>query len=371
MKILVIRAGALGDVILTLPVLRVLREHFPRAHIEVMGYPATLGWIQGQGCVDAIRSIEQGSMASFFVRDGSLPEDLRTYFGRFDWILLYSQDQEGVFSENLRRAGARQVISWPAFSAAGERVHENDHLLKALRGLGIEVDNRTPCIHLTDADRATARIFWEKWRLHDQPVFVIHPGSGGRSKCWMPERFARIGDELVTAYGGTVLVLKGPADEEQVHEMTTYMNTPFIVVEGRPVLEVAGMLERATLFLGNDSGITHLAVGVGAPTITLFGPTDPAVWAPRGDHVVVLHRPVPCAPCTREERLRCPHRRCVEAISVEDVQQAIVRLLDRKRSGRSLLFTAETATTKTAEKTIKKSPRASLREALRTLRALR
>lgn len=337
MKILVIRAGALGDVILTLPVLRVLRAHFPGAHIEVMGYPATLEWIQGQGYVDAIRSIEQGDMAGFFVRDGDLCRDLRAYFGRFDWILLYSQDQAGVFAENLRRTGAVQVIAWPAFPPAGERVHESDHLLRGMvrAGLepaptGIEAEDRIPCVHLTDADRATARALWEQEGLHGPPVFAIHPGSGGRSKCWMPERFARVSEELVNTYGGTVLVVQGPADEEGVHEMATYMNTPFIVVEGRSILEVAGILERSTLFLGNDSGVTHLAAAVGTPTMALFGPTDPAVWAPRGDHVVVLHRPVPCAPCTREERLKCSRRRCLEAISVGEVQQAISELMEHR-----------------------------------------
>ena len=153
MKILVIRAGALGDVVLTLPVLHILRAQFPKAHIEIMGYPTTLEWIRGQGYVDAVQSIEQSGMAGFFLRDGVLPEDLRTYFGAFDGILLYSQDQEGVFAENLRRTGAGQVGTWPAFPPEGERVHETHHLLKGMVGAGfksaltdIEPEDRIPRI---------------------------------------------------------------------------------------------------------------------------------------------------------------------------------------------------------------------------------
>ena len=112
-----IRSGAIGDLVVTLPALRALRGHYPDARLEMMGYPATLELLRGRYYADAVASIDQAGMARFYVPDAQLPEPLVRYFGTFDLILAYVRDPDGVLYRNLRRTGAGQILSFEEMQA--------------------------------------------------------------------------------------------------------------------------------------------------------------------------------------------------------------------------------------------------------------
>jgi heptosyltransferase-2 len=112
-KILVIRGGAIGDFILTLPAISALRQQFPEAYLEVLGYPHIIQLAMAGGLVNEARSIEARALAGFFARNGELEEDLVDYFSEFDLILSYLYDPDEIFKINVSRCSIAQFISGP------------------------------------------------------------------------------------------------------------------------------------------------------------------------------------------------------------------------------------------------------------------
>ncbi|MCK5733474.1 MAG: glycosyltransferase family 9 protein [Candidatus Latescibacteria bacterium] len=326
-RILVIRAGAVGDLIMTLPVLRALRRRFPGAYIEVTGHPHSLALIAGQREIDAVSSINRREAAHLYIPDGPIPEALKRTFGAFDLIVAYVSETEGTLIENLRRTGAKRVIAWPPFP--DRCTHEADHLLEALRPLGVASSENAPELVPTPLDRVFAARFWSTHNLRlDQRVLALHPGSGSPSKCWPPERFARIADWAIESFSAAVLLIAGPADEEARHQTLSRMKGTPVLASDFSLPRLAALLEQCTAFLGNDSGITHLAAAVGTPTVALFGPTNPRIWGPRGGHVKILHHETPCSPCDDRHRRRCSHRICMERIAISEVKEWLLFLMD-------------------------------------------
>ncbi|MFH1008078.1 MAG: glycosyltransferase family 9 protein [Candidatus Latescibacterota bacterium] len=326
-RILVIRAGAIGDLILTLPVLRALRKRFPGAYLEVMGHPHTLALIEGQRVLDAVSSIDQREVAQLCLPDAPITEKLRRTFGAFDLIVAYTADVKGPLIINLQRTGTCRVIAWPPFPT--KRIHEADHLLDALQSLGITSSDHAPGLFPTSLDRVFAAQFFDTHSLcSSRPVLALHPGSGSASKCWPADHFARIADWAIQSLSAAVLLITGPADEKAGIQMLQGMRERPLRVSDSTLPQLAALLQRCSAFIGNDSGITHLAAAVGAPTGALFGPTDPRIWGPRGKTVRVLHHEMDCSPCDTLNRKRCPHRTCMEAIGVQEVAELVLALLD-------------------------------------------
>src|SRR5438445_6252005 len=113
-RILIIRGGAIGDFILTLPGLKALREAYPNAAIEILGYKHIAALAENRFYADAVRSIEYGPLAGFFAKDAELDPDLREYFRSFDLVISYLFDPDGIFEANLRKCGAGRIRSGPA-----------------------------------------------------------------------------------------------------------------------------------------------------------------------------------------------------------------------------------------------------------------
>jgi heptosyltransferase-2 len=109
-RALVVRGGALGDFLLTLPVLHALRACAPASRLEVLAYPAIASLARNSGLVDQVRSIEYGPLAGFFTRGATLDPELQKYFGAFDLVISYLYDPDGIFAENLRASGARRLV---------------------------------------------------------------------------------------------------------------------------------------------------------------------------------------------------------------------------------------------------------------------
>ena len=285
-RILLVRTGALGDVILTLPVLQALRDGAPHARIELLGKPDILA-LAGE-YAGGIHSIDRAEWTPFFVPGGLLPDRPVNRLQATDLVLSYLPDADGTFTANLRRAGAGTVVSFPPHPPPDGSVHIVDHLLRPLAGLGIPACAVRPCVRLTPEDRRAASRLLQDSGLSGVSPLILHPGSGGVSKRWPPERFAGVADRAVQETGLPVLLLSGPADGDLADRVGLHMQTAATVIPALPLTHLAALLECAAVYLGNDSGPTHLAAAVGAPVVALFGPTDPRIWAPRGAGIRVL-----------------------------------------------------------------------------------
>lgn len=276
-RILVIRGGAIGDFILTLPAIGALRERWPRARIEILGYPRILALADRRHYADVVRSIDAAAMASFFVDGGDLHESLADHFASFDLIVSYLYDPDDVFSSNLRRCRVRQLVCG---SAKPETEHAALHFIRPLAALGITVADPVPRVFPSAEDRAFAREF-----LSCSCPVAIHPGSGGEHKVWPADRWAAVIRWLREEMKRDVLLVLGEADDVARRALGP-LKLP--VAENLPLPQLAAALERCACFAGHDSGITHLAAAVGVPVLALFGPTAPAIWAPRGPRVRLL-----------------------------------------------------------------------------------
>src|SRR2546430_6837914 len=125
-RILVIRGGAIGDFVLTLPALKALRDAHPDARIEILGYKHIAALAENRFYAQAVRSIEYGPLSSFFAKDSELPAELADYFASFDLIISYFYDPDRIFESNLRRCGVENLIHGPA------KVGHNDHAARQL-----------------------------------------------------------------------------------------------------------------------------------------------------------------------------------------------------------------------------------------------
>lgn len=284
-RILVIRGGAIGDFVLTLPVIKLLRDRFPSAHIEILGNKHIIALAEKRFYADAIRSIEEGPLARFFAKGAALPAELIAYFSSFDLIVSYLFDSDGIFRENLMRCRIREVIVGPSKLSGHE--HAAIQLARPLEQIGLDLQDPAARIYPTEKDREFARNFLGET---NEPVIALHPGSGSETKNWPIESWCELGEHLF-ATDRRVLVIAGEADEERLRLLeTAWKNKPVQFAKHLPLSHLAALFE-TSLFLGHDSGISHIAAAVGARSIVLFGPTNPDVWAPANPEVVVLRAP--------------------------------------------------------------------------------
>jgi len=283
LKILVIRGGALGDFLLTLPAVAGLRQKWPDAEIEMVANPRFGELVTGPGRVDAVRPIDRPGLAGFFAKGGVLEPDWCDYFSEFDLTVSYLFDPDEIFKSNWRRGGG--TGEYLGIDPTAPAIPAWKHLADPL--LALEV--RPGMSHLLRGEKLAAG---ESSRpTSSVPRIVLHPGSGGVRKCWALEEWI---EELRIWQREQPIELTWLAGEVEANLLQSLpedlCRPPHEVWENRPLPEVFQVLRSADLYLGHDSGISHLAAWSGVPCGLLFGPTDPKIWAPPGSHVRAWHR---------------------------------------------------------------------------------
>lgn len=283
-KILVIRGGAIGDFILTLPAIGLLREAFPAARLEVLGYEHIVSLATAGGFADGSRSIEYGPMGAFFNPRADLDPELCAYFGSFQQVVSFLFDPDGFFSSNLRRCGVKNLIAIsPKIDPEGD--HAVRQLARPLDRLALYLEEAGAVWKPGPAERDFAAGF-----LGDapRPVIAIHPGSGGERKNWPAERWLELAAALAPH---SLMVAGGEADVKVMAAFRAARLPHARFAENLPLPQVGALLAASDLYIGHDSGISHLAAVAGASCLLLFGPTDPDIWAPPHDRVHILSAP--------------------------------------------------------------------------------
>ncbi|MBI3734040.1 MAG: glycosyltransferase family 9 protein [Chloroflexi bacterium] len=283
------RAGAIGDFILTLPALRALRQAFPGCRLALAARADVLPLVEGW-LAEPVIAFDSPLLTPLFVPDSDVPAPLAMLLGEIELAVLWlSEHTAQVVAGNLRRFGARRLIAANPLPAAR---HASDHLLDTLAPLGISIPPLpSPVLSLTPALRARADAFWQTHRLSEQTrVVALHVGSGGERKRWPLDHIIALARKWVSGAGTRALLITGPAERALTGALGDL--PPGVVPLRSPDLAtLAAIIARCHLYIGSDSGITHLAAALGVPTVALFGPTDPLVWGPRGARVSIVQSP--------------------------------------------------------------------------------
>lgn len=278
LNVLLVRAGALGDLLLMRRAIAGLKARghrvsllapFPQAH-------ALLG--PGPAAVDEVLDWGDPAFLPLLAGEDSREPGLAARFAAFGACIAYTRQDHLV--ERLARHIATVIQEPPEPVGA----HAAEWLARPARALGAEPPAVPSDLEATEPEAAQGEAF-----LRDRlaPGFVaIHPGSGASAKNWPTEGFA----SLIEGLGGHPwLLVEGPADVAAVAGLAGQGRC--VPARHLPLRMLGSVLRRAGLFVGNDSGVTHLAAAWGAPTLALFGPTDPATWSPVGRRVAVARSP--------------------------------------------------------------------------------
>lgn len=272
MELLLVRAGALGDLLL---LRRSVAALHAAGHSVSLVAPLAGRVLLGDGAGDVDRLIDWDSAATARVlsgetEDGPLDQALR----RAGAVVAYTRS--AAVADALRGRVARLILHDPSPPGG---VHASRWLAEPLRELGVEAAPMPPTLRFSAAECAAARAITDSL---PERFLAIHPGSGSPAKNWPAVRFASLAHRL--AAGRRWLLALGPADDAAAWAGAV----DAVVARDLPLRVLGTAISQAGLYLGNDSGVSHLAAASGAPTLALFGPTDPAQWAPLGREVRFL-----------------------------------------------------------------------------------
>jgi heptosyltransferase-2 len=355
-RILVVKLADLGDLLTATPALRALRTTFPTARIEALVTPGSSSLLAGSDAVDELIPFDKFSFDRPIGAVAALPAALslgaRLRRRRYDFLVL--------LHHLTTRFGTTKYAALALASGAGERIgldngrgwfltrgfpdhgfgerHEVDYWLGVVGLLGAANSSPRLEIVIPEAAQAAAGRRWTGLRLGGRAA-ILHPGSGAFSlaRRWPTERYAALADRLVDELGLEVAVLAGPApgEPELASRVAGAMRSRAVVVEGiESFQELAGTLKLAELFIGNDSGVMHLAAAVETPVVAIFGPSNHRAWGPyppNSPRHAVVREPLACSPCFhRGHRFGtpqgCPARTCLDLVGVDMVLEAAARV---------------------------------------------
>ncbi|MDP6686091.1 MAG: lipopolysaccharide heptosyltransferase II [Candidatus Omnitrophota bacterium] len=331
-RILVVNVNWLGDTIFATPVFKALRENFPEAYIAVLTHPRCVEILEGNPNINEIILYEEKGRDRHLINRFALISQLKSK--KFDFavilrkslsrtmILFLSKIPERIGYGN-RRSGflLTKRILLPA-----KNTHRVDYFLGLLRAIGINPRSTGYEFFVTKEDKANGDELLKKEGLKSGENFiVINPGGNWDLKRWPKEKFAKLGDAISRKFNIRIILTGADKDIQLCKSISKAMKNKPIVCCGKTNLKTLGAIfQKAKWVIANDSGPMHIAAAVKTPVIALFGPTSPDVTGPYGDGVYrVLHKePEPdCEiPCYN---LECEDNKCMKAIDVEDVLEAI------------------------------------------------
>ncbi len=324
-SVLVSRLRFMGDVILTIPLVRAIRKNRPDIHITYLAESPYHSLLENHPDVNTILSYDPNSLIS---QIRVLRQMMKTHFDLS--IDLFGNPRSAWFSflsgARYRIGGdfrGRKLFYTHRIRDDGKSKSAIRFHLQYLKPLGIAEIVSDPALFLTEEE-----IHWGEKYLQEQGydlkkrIIGIHPAASWPAKRWLPERFGELGKRLIEKYQAQLFFTMGPREEALVTSVIQncgyQANDPKLL----SIRQLASILSQFDLFIANDCGPMHLAPAVGTRTIGIFGPGEPEIWFPyskeKGHRVV--HKEVDCSRCHRDF---CDDMRCMKAITVEDVLQAV------------------------------------------------
>ncbi len=338
-RILVRGVNWVGDTILTYPAVENLKKLFPRSHVailiandlvdlwktfphvdEIIPFQAKKGFKSIWEDLNLCQVLKERSFDLAVILPRSFRSAFQMYLARIPMRIGYRDEGRSLFLTHGIPRKERLLHT--------HRIH---YYLNLLTSLGSVEACPLPRIFLREEDRKWAEGMLENAGLVDgRPLIGMNAGATyGLAKCWYPDRFGELGKRLFRNWKSSILLFGKEGERSIAQEILGHFRGSGIDLTGKTnLLQLAALLERCRVLVTNDTGTMHVATAVGTPVVALFGSTDPTTTGPWGDGHTVVKKDVPCSPCLKRV---CPtDHRCMELITVEDVEEAVDKKLQER-----------------------------------------
>jgi len=276
--------GALGDALLSLPCINVIRKSV--SHIHIAGRRDVVQFLKEAGIADEVSSADSRLYSSLYTE--SLDAAMKSFLSGFGLSSVFTTNTQSRLVKNVRSviSNTRAILTIPP-EASSE--HAAAFRLEQF-GFGADADHRNIRIPIPDNDKLWAAEFLREqgYTAAGQTLITVHPGSGGKKKCWSPENYSALIRHLVTDPRIFCIIFTGPAEEATSVFRHLLCSKRVISLHKESLMRVAALLSLSAFYVGNDSGISHLAGIMGCRGAVLFGPTDPFLWRPQGNALDVV-----------------------------------------------------------------------------------
>jgi predicted lipopolysaccharide heptosyltransferase III len=340
-RVLVVRLRSIGDTVLTTPSLYALRRFLPHAQIDILLEDWVAPVLDGSDLVDRVVTLPRNSTAA----RARLARELRST--RYDVVYNLHGGTTATFLtratgakhragfENYQYARLHNHIA-PAPLTIWQRptLHSVEQQLALIGWTGVPVTDR-PATRLAVTDSASISVAkkLEAAGLEgSESIAMIHPTAAFDTKQWAVEKFARVSEEL-RRRGLAPVIVVAPNEKEIAQTLTEKSSASSVTLADLSLPEVTALASRARLFVGNDSGIAHIAAATGAPCIVIFGSSNRNHWRPWTTQPnEIVFEELPCQPCHGYFCAEFDKPECIQRVPVERVVAAIDRILNRAKA---------------------------------------
>jgi heptosyltransferase-3 len=314
-ELLLLHPGGLGDIILSFPAIELLRSAFPSARLTIAGNIDHLAPI-ASGYVERVVSLSALPLHHLYARE-ELPQEDVNFWRSFDRIVSWTGSGDPEFVRKMKEIHPDACIaSWKP--APDEPRHVSRMFVDSLGLPAVPGEGITPARILLDSTVRHEGRRWlgeRGWNGCD-PLTALHPGAGSKAKRWPLSKFINLAQRLVLQEKRKLLIVEGPAERGLATQLAKELpETGVIRVESVALDMLAAIMENCRVFVGNDTGLAHLAAALDVRSVVLFGPTLPRHWSPLGRNLAVLRHAEGCDACTYGRGIHS----CLENIQVEDV----------------------------------------------------
>lgn len=326
-SILIIKPGAIGDLLQITPTIRALKKKFPAASITVLvGVEGTKPlFLHNPNVSNVLVCDRKGAQRGLIAFCRFL---FRVFRVRYDLVVNFQRSRLATWLITLA-ALPRKVLVYK--KARGRKVHAVINHFETICPLGIEKEGGDYSLelHPAESDQEFADAFIRTAGLTGRTLVALNPGASSLIKCWAPARFAQLAGRLQQELNVATVVVGGPYESYLYDAIAAAMDEPPLNLVGKTsLLKLAAVLERTACLVSGDTGPLHIATAVGTPVVALFGAIDPARTGPVGaGHIVIRHPEVTCVPCMGKKCVNPHYLECMEKIEVDEVFEAVKNFL--------------------------------------------
>ena len=347
-KILLIKLGAVGDLVLASSFFDQLRKNFPHSEIDLVvgrsSYSAVEHnpninrflladdyvlyhgglFLRSLECLRLIHKLRQESYDMAFVLHRAWPFNLLAYLVNIPVRIGFGRGHEGMFLTHPTLVHPIQ--------------NERESYLDLLRTIDIPAAYKKTYYYLSNEEKGFLKLFLERYEINlEEKIIILAPGGGDNAKStmatkrWPVENYISLIKRFQKKYSCRIVLAGGPGDREITDKIIRSCPSSLDATD-LSFGDMASLFRRCSLFVGNDSAPNHIAASMGIPCIGIWGPTDPRQWAPpdKNSHIII-HEGIECHPCFKDGRFPdCTHIKCMTSITVDDVWNRVKLILPGK-----------------------------------------